>query len=215
MKITIQRSYYRHGQIREEVLLAGGQPHGIVRSWHPNGRMKSEASLVDGLPCGRTRLCISDGKLLRESFYLGGKPVSRARYARAQKLDPALPHYPGLTRTGCRKPNIPRRHVEDLYIRGLLKDPTIAEAREWLGGDGATQGLKHSLGRFRSGRAAREFVDAVYTAGATKVPIPGTQLDPQRNKFAEVILVSLATQLTVRRRVRNSCGMALRKHPGP
>ena len=170
--------------------------------------------MVDGLPCGRTRLWISDRKLLRESFYLHGKPVSRARYARAQKLDPALPHYPGLTRTGCRKPNVPGRHVEDLYIRGLLKDPTLVEAREWFGADGATAGLKHSLGRFSSRRAALEFVDAVYTAGASQVLIPGTQRDRQGNKLAEVILVELPKQPAARRQVRNACGIVLRKDLG-
>lgn len=168
--------------------------------------------MVEGFPCGRARLWLPDGRLQRECFYVDLISLSPAAYARAQKLDPTLPQYPELNRKGYRqKRRISERHLEDLFIRSLLEEPGIVEARRWLDHEGKKPGLKYSLGRFSSRRAALKFVEAAYGAGATRVWVPKTLLDKQGNKFADVLLVGLPTDPKARRKLRAVCGIVLTK----
>ena len=37
----VERSFYRNGQLREEVSFLGQQLHGACRTWHSNGRLAS------------------------------------------------------------------------------------------------------------------------------------------------------------------------------
>jgi len=64
VKTTIQRQFYRNGQIREEIPLRNGQRHGIARTWHKNGQLMSEEPYQNGLLHGVCRQWSETGRLL-------------------------------------------------------------------------------------------------------------------------------------------------------
>ena len=55
VRTTIQKSYYRNGQLREILPLQNRQRHGVVRTWHKNGRLSSEERYADGFLHGMPR----------------------------------------------------------------------------------------------------------------------------------------------------------------
>jgi hypothetical protein len=55
MSATIQRDYYRNGQLREEVPLRKGLRHGMTRTWHKSGRLALEEPYANGLRHGIAR----------------------------------------------------------------------------------------------------------------------------------------------------------------
>lgn len=200
------------GRLLGEYRMDGGT--GIIREWHTNGRLKAEIPLAEGVACGRTRLWLSDGTLYGEDFYQYGRTVTRAAYAKAQKLDGSLPHYAGLTRKGYRRPNVPESYIEDLFVKTLLKDPNLVEAREWLALASPKTDTRRSLGRFRSTRKATQFVEAVYSAGALKVWVPGVYKDKKGNQFADVCVVQVPKPQAARLKVRRVSRLIVRQKLG-
>jgi len=77
-KTTIQRHYYRNGQLREQIPLRNGQRHGVVRNWHRNGALASEEPFVDGLLHGICRHWDETGRLLGEYEMNQGTGVQRS-----------------------------------------------------------------------------------------------------------------------------------------
>jgi MORN repeat variant len=73
----IQKSYYRNGQIRDEVSLRNGQRHGHVRSWHKNGCRASEEPYVNGILHGVCRQWSESGRLLGKYTMGHGTGVQR------------------------------------------------------------------------------------------------------------------------------------------
>lgn len=74
---TIQRSFYRNGQVREETPLRNGRRHGVARTWHKNGVLASEESYRDGQLHGRCRQWDEQGKLLGEYRMHHGTGIQR------------------------------------------------------------------------------------------------------------------------------------------
>ena len=93
MKITIQRDYYRNGQLREELPLVNGEPHGTVKNWHQNGVAAAVTRYRQGLPHGLTRQWNNAGELLGEFRMDQGTGVIRHWHENGQlKAEIALDH---------------------------------------------------------------------------------------------------------------------------
>lgn len=84
MRATIQRSFYRNGQLREEVPLRNGQRHGVVRTWHKNGVLASEERFQDGALHGVCRQWDEDGRLLGKYRMVHGTGVQRGWHDNGQ-----------------------------------------------------------------------------------------------------------------------------------
>lgn len=100
-RLTVQRTFYRNGSLREEISLAGRERHGPHRTWHPNGRPAAEEFYEHGRlhgPCqqwnpqgeplgafqmkhgtGIQREWFSNGQLQFEASTVAGKFTGRIR----------------------------------------------------------------------------------------------------------------------------------------
>jgi antitoxin component YwqK of YwqJK toxin-antitoxin module len=63
----VRRSYHANGNIRSELTLVDGVPHGVTRHWHDNGQLKSQIPLENGLVHGEWKEWNSKGELLGSS----------------------------------------------------------------------------------------------------------------------------------------------------
>jgi hypothetical protein len=72
MKQTIERTFYRNGQLREAAPLQNGRRHGVVRVWHKNGQLASEEHFQDGLLHGVCQQWDESGRLLGEYEMISG-----------------------------------------------------------------------------------------------------------------------------------------------
>ncbi|HMP84861.1 MAG TPA: toxin-antitoxin system YwqK family antitoxin [Verrucomicrobiota bacterium] len=77
MRTTIQQSWYRNGQLREEMPLRNGKRHGVARLWHKNGRLASEERYANGLLHGICRQWNESGRLLGQYRMVQGTGVQR------------------------------------------------------------------------------------------------------------------------------------------
>lgn len=75
MKRTIEKSFYRNGQLREAVPLQNGRRHGVVRVWHKNGQLASVEHYKHGLLDGVCRQWDESGRLLGEYEMIRGTGV--------------------------------------------------------------------------------------------------------------------------------------------
>lgn len=74
---TIQKTFYRNGQLHERVPMRNGRRHGVVRTWHRNGKRASEESYQDGLLHGIFRYWNEAGRRLGEYLMAYGSGVQR------------------------------------------------------------------------------------------------------------------------------------------
>ncbi len=74
---TIQKTFYRNGQLREQVPVRNGHRHGVVRVWHKNGKRASEEPFKDGLLHGVCRHWNEAGRRLGEYLMVHGTGVQR------------------------------------------------------------------------------------------------------------------------------------------
>ena len=74
---TIQKTFYRNGQLRERVPVWNGRRHGIVRVWHKNGVRASEEPYENGLLHGVCRQWDESGRLLGKYKMVHGTGVQR------------------------------------------------------------------------------------------------------------------------------------------
>jgi hypothetical protein len=64
VRATIQKTFYRNGQLRESVPMRNGRRHGVVRTWHKNGKRASEEPFKNGLLDGVCRQWSEAGRRL-------------------------------------------------------------------------------------------------------------------------------------------------------
>lgn len=77
MSTTIQKTYYRNGQLRERVPVRNGRRHGVARAWHKNGKRASEEPFKDGLLDGVCRKWSESGRRLGEYLMFQGTGLQR------------------------------------------------------------------------------------------------------------------------------------------
>jgi hypothetical protein len=77
VKTTIQKTYYRNGQLRERVPVRNGRRHGVVRAWHKNGKRASEEPFNGGLLDGVCRKWNEAGRRLGEYRMFQGTGLQR------------------------------------------------------------------------------------------------------------------------------------------
>ena len=78
LKKSIDKTFYRNGQLREVVPLRNGRRHGVVRVWHKNGMLETEEPYQNGLLHGICRQWSESGKLLGKYRMIHGTGVQRA-----------------------------------------------------------------------------------------------------------------------------------------
>ncbi len=78
LKKSIDKTFYRNGQLREVVPLRNGRRHGVVRVWHKNGVLATEEPYENGLLHGICRQWSESGKLLGKYRMVHGTGVQRA-----------------------------------------------------------------------------------------------------------------------------------------
>lgn len=78
VKITMQQSWYRNGQLHEEMPLRNGQRHGVVRTWHKNGHRAAEERYAAGRLHGICRQWSETGRLLGKYRMVHGTGVQYA-----------------------------------------------------------------------------------------------------------------------------------------
>jgi hypothetical protein len=74
---TIQKTFYRNGQLRERVPVRNGRSHGVVRTWHKNGKRASEEPFQNGLLHGVCRQWDESGRLLGKYKMVLGTGIQR------------------------------------------------------------------------------------------------------------------------------------------
>ena len=74
---TIQKTFYRNGQLYEQVPVRNGRRHGIVRVWHKNGVRASEEPYENGLLHGVCRHWNEAGRLVSEYRMIHGTGLQR------------------------------------------------------------------------------------------------------------------------------------------
>lgn len=74
---TIQKTFYRNGQLREQVPVRNGRRHGVVRTWHKNGKRASEEPFKIGLLHGVCRHWGESGRLLGQYKMVLGTGIQR------------------------------------------------------------------------------------------------------------------------------------------
>jgi hypothetical protein len=74
---TIQKTFYRNGQLRERVPVRNGRRHGVVRTWHKNGKRASEEPFKNGLLDGVCRKWSEAGRRLGEYVMFQGTGLQR------------------------------------------------------------------------------------------------------------------------------------------
>lgn len=77
---TIQKTYYRNGQLRERVPVRNGRRHGVVRTWHKNGKRASEEPFKNGVLDGVCRQWSEAGRRLGAYVILQGTGLQREWY---------------------------------------------------------------------------------------------------------------------------------------
>lgn len=74
---TIQKTFYRNGQLYEQVPVRNGRRHGIARVWHKNGVRASEEPCENGLLHGVCRHWNDAGRRLGEYRMIHGTGIQR------------------------------------------------------------------------------------------------------------------------------------------
>ena len=77
VKTTIQKTFYRNGQLRERVPVRNGRRHGVVRTWHKNGKRASEEPFKNGLLDGVCRQWSESGRRLGAYPIFQGTGIQR------------------------------------------------------------------------------------------------------------------------------------------
>lgn len=83
-KPKVERSYYRNGQLREEISSLGRKLHGPYRTWHPNGKPAFGAFYERGLLHGLCRQWNDQGRLLGSFRIQHGTGIRRDWFQNGQ-----------------------------------------------------------------------------------------------------------------------------------
>ena len=219
------RTWHYNGQLAEELRYRHGRLHGISRLWdengrllgsftmnhgtgtqrywHQNGKLRLEINSFNGKFFGRMRIWLRDGTLVQETYYISNVDVIRAAYLKAARKHPDWPQHEGQPagRVAREGPALKRKEYE-LFVESLLKK-THAEARQWL--SAAKNPDLRSLARFRTAKAALQFVETLYAAGAETVIAAVIYAGRRGKQFADRLLVKLPKASAKRKTLRKIC----------
>jgi hypothetical protein len=81
---TIQRNFYRSGQIHEEMPICNGRKHGLARTWHKNGILAYVEPYRDGVLHGTCRQWDETGKPLGKFVMNHGSGTLRSWHDNGQ-----------------------------------------------------------------------------------------------------------------------------------
>ncbi|HXI73081.1 MAG TPA: hypothetical protein VNN22_22300 [Verrucomicrobiae bacterium] len=127
MKTTINKDFYRSGQLRGEMPLRKGQRHGICRTWHKNGVLATQEPYQDGLPHGLCRQWNEAGRLLGRYKMVHGTGRQRVWHDNGQlqmEVSTVRGEFSGYSRIWLWDGTL---LSENLYLRG--KDVSADEYR--------------------------------------------------------------------------------------
>jgi hypothetical protein len=104
------------------------------------------------------------------------------------------------------------KHIQHVFVLGLLSKRNRSEARTWLmkAGDKTAR----SLGHFKHAPDVAKFVEELYQAGAVKVIVPDIYRNKRGDQFADALLVQLPKAAKLRKFVRAACGKLRSKKLG-
>jgi hypothetical protein len=219
-----RRTWHRNGQLATEEFYFGGLLHGGVRqwnekgrllgsfrmehgtgtqkSWHDNGRLNQEFTTIAGEFCGRSRMWLRDGTLISDDVVLFGHHVTRDEYHRATLKESRLPKLRGWPAKLPPRNRAMDKHIQHVFVLGLLSKRNRSEARAWLQAGGKTKRLP---GRFKRKNDALKFVEELYQAGAVKVIVPDIYQNKNGDQFTDNLLVHLPKATKARKAVRKVC----------
>ncbi len=219
------RTWHYTGNLAEELRYRHGRLHGISRQWnekgrllgsftmnhgtgtqrywHQNGKLRLEINSFNGKFFGRMRLWLRDGTLVQETYYISNVDVSRADYLKAARKHPDWPQHDGQPAGRvAREGQALKRKEHELFIESLL-EKNHAEARQWLS---ATKNPDlRSLARFRTAKAALQFVEKLYAAGAETVIAAVIYAGRRGKQFADRLLIKLPKSSAKRKALRKIC----------
>jgi hypothetical protein len=222
---NLYRTWYCNGQLAQELRYRHGLLHGVNREWdengrllgsftmthgtgiqhywHDNGQMQTEINSLNGKFHGRMRLWLRDGTLVQETFYISNVDVTRAAYLKAARRHPDWPQHKGEPAGKVARDNRSlQRRQHELFIESLLAK-SHAEARQWL--SAAQNPDLRSLARFRTAKAALQFVETLYAAGAETVIAAVIYAGRRGKQFADRLLVKLPKASAKRKALRKIC----------
>ncbi len=216
-----RRTWHHNAQLATEEFYRDGRLHGLCRqwnergrllgtyrmehgtgtqiSWHDNGRRNLEFTTIGGQFCGRSRLWLRDGTLITDQVLLFGRPATRDEYRRAMRQEPRLPKLRGWPAKLPPRNRAWHKHLQHVFVQGLLSKPNRNEARAWLQAAGKTKRLP---GHFKRGGEALKFVEELYQAGAVKVIVPDIYQSRKGDQFADNLLVQLPKAAAARKAIR-------------
>lgn len=152
---TVQKSYYRNGQLREELPLWDGRRHGIVRTWHKNGALASEEPYQDGLLHGLCRQWNEAGRLLGEYQMDRGTGAQRAWHDNGQlqlEVSTVVGEFCGRNRLWLRDGTLISEHIylygrivtAEEYHAAAMDDPRLPKLPDSLAMPGTKTRAKQS-----------------------------------------------------------------------
>ncbi len=222
----LHRTWHRNGKLAAELRYRHGLLHGVSREWdetgrllgsftmvhgtgtqrywHDNGRMRTEISSLNGKFHGRTRGWLRDGTLIKENYLIENQDVTRTAYLQVARKNPDWPQYEG-ERAGrvFRKGDALERKILNLFVQAVLEKSGQGEARSWLKAE--THPKSRSLAKFRTAKAALQFVEKLYATGAEAVSVFAISPGKGKRLFADALLVQLPKSKLKRMALRNIC----------
>jgi hypothetical protein len=151
--------------------------------------------------------------LIREDYCINNHDVTRASYLKAARKNPGWPQYEEEPAGQIARPGLAlERKKFDLFIRSVFEKPHHAEARAWL--KAGLRPKSRSLAGFPNTKAALEFVDKLYFAGAATVIIAAIYPGQRKKLFADRLLVQLPPSKPRRARLRKICQSFCRNKGG-
>jgi antitoxin component YwqK of YwqJK toxin-antitoxin module len=120
VRTTIQKSFYRNGQLCEELPLRNSQRHGGVRIWHGNGLLASEESYANGFLHGLCRQWSEAGRLLGKFKMVHGTGVQRVWHDNGRpqmEISSVCGEFRGRSRSCLSDGTL---LLDDTYLRGKL-----------------------------------------------------------------------------------------------
>jgi hypothetical protein len=165
--------------------------------------LRLEINSLNGKFWGRNRTWLRDGTLVQEIYYISNVDVTRAAYLKAARKYPDWPQHEGepAGRVAREGPALKRKEHE-LFVESLL-EKSHAEARQWL--SAAPNPDLRSLARFRTAKAALQFVESLYAAGAETVIATLIYAGRRGKQFADRLLVKLPKASARRKALRKIC----------
>ena len=117
---TIPKTFYRNGQLREQVTVRNGRRHGVIRTWHKNGKRASEQPFQNGLLHGVCLQWDESGRLLGKYKMVLGTGIQREWHDNGKlqmEVSTVRGEFSGRNRMWLRDGTL---HSERFYLRGQV-----------------------------------------------------------------------------------------------